>query len=242
MCTLTFLPSNNTYIFTSNRDEHESRSATLFPVIDERNNIEIYFPQDPKAGGTWLATSNTQKLTVLLNGAFKKHSYSPPYRKSRGIVLLDVYNYESLYSFSKEYDLENIEAFTIVEFDLNKPDRLLEFRWDGKKGFIKELDAKVPHIWSSAQLYSADVRKRREKWFSELLQSDLDAEKLIRFHEFGGAKDDKNKINMNWGFGLRTISISQLIIKNDSSKFEYKNLVNNTDAVHWIKPKSPGNG
>lgn len=237
MCTLTFLPYKNAYIFTSNRDEHESRSATLFPVIEKKNDVEIHFPQDPKAGGTWLATSNTQKITILLNGAFEKHPYRPPYRLSRGIVLLDLYQYDSLYEFHEKYDLKGIEAFTIVEFDLHKPERLLEFRWDGEKGFLKELDGKKPHIWSSAQLYSSEIRQQRETWFNDLLKESPDAEKLIHFHEFGGGDNSTSKINMNWGFGLRTISISQLIMEPDSTQFEYKNLVNNKDIIHRIAKK-----
>jgi hypothetical protein len=237
MCTLTFIPGKEAYIFTSNRDEHESRSNTLFPVIEERNGSSVYFPQDPKAGGTWLATSNTQKLSVLLNGAFERHPYRPPYRKSRGLVLLDTYNYPSLDAFYQDYDLANIEAFTIVQFDRQNPEKLNELRWDGNNRVLMELDAKKAHIWSSAQLYSKEIRDRREEWFNSLLTKDPDAEMLNHFHEFGGSIEEQNTINTDFGNGLKTISISQLLIYPDKTNFNYRNLVNKSQESLWIAKK-----
>ena len=235
MCTLTYLPLKNEYIFTSNRDEHESRANTLFPVIEERNGMNIYFPQDPKAGGSWLASSNTQRIAILLNGAFERHKHRPPYRKSRGIILLDSFSFPSLYDFEKNYDLSNIEPFTLIEFDVSNGGNIIELRWDGEKPRIKELAADKPHIWSSAQLYSLEIRQRREEWFSKLLHEEMDAEKLAHFHEFGQVMDIENNIKMDRGNGLRTISISQVVFYKEKTKFSYRNLVMESKEDHWIE-------
>ena len=235
MCTLTYIPLKNEYIFTSNRDEHESRADTLFPVVEEREGMTIYFPQDPKAGGSWLACSNTQRIAILLNGAFEKHKHRPPYRKSRGIILLESFSYSSLYDFEKNYDLSNIEPFTLVEFDASNGGDILELRWDGKKTKMNALAADRPHIWSSAQLYSLEIRKGREEWFTDLLHEELDAEKVVHFHEFGQVMDIENNIKMDRGNGLRTISISQVIFYKEKTKFSYRNLVMDRHDHHWIE-------
>lgn len=235
MCTLTFIPHKDRFIFTSNRDEHDSRADTLFPVIEKRNGGSVYFPQDPKAGGTWLAVSDQQRISILLNGAFEQHKHRPPYRKSRGLILLDSFNYTSLEQFSKSYDLTDIEPFTIVSFDLHNPSSIEELRWDGERNHLKDIDANQALIWSSAQLYSSDVRKERERWFDQLIEQEPTEEDLSHFHEFGGSEDTGNAINMNRGFGLRTISISQLVLYANKTKFNYRNLLTDTIQEEWIE-------
>ena len=229
MCTLTFVPTSDGIIITSNRDEHDSRGNTLFPVEKEINGLTVVFPQDPKAGGTWIACGLDQSVAVLLNGAFNKHKHKPPYRKSRGLVLLDLFNYKSLEAFSHNYDLEGIEPFTIVFYKKNSNSTLEELRWDGLKIHLVVFDVNQPHIWSSASLYSPDIILERQHWFAEMLETkNISPSKLLHFHEFGGKSDAENNFKMDRGRGLRTISISQINIKKQNIGLLYQNLVNNT--------------
>ena len=89
MCVLTFLPTiNSGYILTNNRDEALARPKAIPPKKYNINGKQIYFPKDAQAGGTWIATSDD--LTVcLLNGASENHIHNPPYRQSRGQLILD---------------------------------------------------------------------------------------------------------------------------------------------------------
>ncbi|RLD26553.1 MAG: hypothetical protein DRI54_02615 [Bacteroidetes bacterium] len=229
MCTLTFVPTTNGVILTSNRDEHDSRGNTLFPVNKIINNKKVVFPQDPKAGGTWIACSSDQSAAVLLNGAFKKHKHKPPYRKSRGLVLLDLFKFKTLEDFNDSYDLKGIEPFTIVYFKKGEPSTLNELRWDGTIKYMAEFDVDHPHIWSSATLYSPKIILERQQWFAEMLETkETSSEQLQHFHEFGGNSDAKNNFKMNRGKGLRTISISQINITKQKIGFRYQNLVNDT--------------
>ncbi|GBL36066.1 hypothetical protein EMGBS15_16610 [Filimonas sp.] len=89
MCTVTYLPvSSSSFILTHNRDEHHTRAIALLPEKKTMQDIEIIFPTDQQGGGTWIATSKEFTL-CLLNGGFEKHIPSPPYRHSRGLVILD---------------------------------------------------------------------------------------------------------------------------------------------------------
>lgn len=239
MCTLTYIPTKSGVILTSNRDEHDSRGDTRFPVEKEINNLKVVFPQDPKAGGTWLACASNQSVAVLLNGAFVKHKHRPPYRKSRGLVLLDLFKFPDINDFKKQYELNDIEPFTMIYFKKDKVSELKEFRWDGKQKYLSELNAEIPHIWSSATLYSPEVILERRHWFSEMLSSkNTSPEKMQHFHEFGGKSDLKNNFKMDRGNGLRTISISQIILDKNQSKFEYRNFVTHKSQKIAVKTNS----
>ena len=61
MCTVTYLPlGNNEFILTSNRDESPVRK-TILPKKYFENGVEILYPKDELAGGTWIGTSNKNR-------------------------------------------------------------------------------------------------------------------------------------------------------------------------------------
>lgn len=113
MCTVTFVPTSTGFILTSNRDEKNYR-PTLPPEIHVVNGKKLLFPKDEEAGGTWIATNNQHQTVCLLNGAFETHVKNPPYRKSRGLILLESFGYDSFAEFAENVDLENIEPFTLL--------------------------------------------------------------------------------------------------------------------------------
>ena len=227
MCTLTFIPKTDKVIITSNRDEHVSRGLTDFPISKEIGKEHVYFPQDPKAGGTWIAASTEGRINVLLNGAFQKHKHQPPYRLSRGLILLDAFKYNSLSDFRLIYDLEEIEPFTLVQFNL-RAHIIEEIRWDGKMKHYATFSFDQPHIWSSATLYNEATRTQREDWFNKWLESpDLSTEDMLKFHKFGGDGNAQNSITMDRGNGLQTVSISQIYGGLGTCDFSHHNLLNN---------------
>ena len=227
MCTLTFRNQNGNIIITSNRDEHINRGISNFPVSQTIDNIKIVFPQDPQAGGTWLACSEKGQIRVLLNGAFVRHKHQPPYRKSRGIVLLESYKSHTLKEFQNNYDLDGIEPFTLVHFDLSNKN-VEELRWDGNHASHKTFDHTLPHIWSSATLYSPEVIKQRETWFKEWIKNEENtAKSMLNFHHFGGDHSNENSITMSRGSFLKTVSISQ-ITQTDKLNFHHHILLNDS--------------
>src|SRR3954447_19258865 len=128
MCTVTFIPLKDRVILTSNRDEKYSRKQALPPQQFYFNGGTIIYPQDADAGGTWVAINEDGNAAVLLNGAFVKHTPMPPYKKSRGQVLLEVIQTDRPVRSFVRTDLTHIEPFTLVIID-NKG--LYECRWDG---------------------------------------------------------------------------------------------------------------
>ncbi len=211
MCTLTIYPKpqNQGFTLTFNRDEMPNRSSIIIKKDEKKG---LVYPQDALHGGTWLAFQPLKnRFTCLLNGAFDSHKRQLPYRKSRGLVVLESFDYEYPHFFCTKYDFEGIEPFTMI---LGENNYLLELRWDGTERHIKILDNKSPHIWSSCTLYNKEIRLLREKWFSDFLKtptSDLiTAKSLWRFHNITNIDMPENALLMKRPSGVQTVSISQL--------------------------------
>ncbi|AEE50176.1 NRDE family protein [Haliscomenobacter hydrossis] len=224
MCTVTYVsPAPGQFILTSNRDEAPSRGATRL-VVEEKEGKRLIFPQDPAAGGTWIAVASNQRMVCLLNGAFEAHNRQTPYRLSRGIMVLESFAYANANAFFQRYDFNGIEPFTLILYDYGA---LWELRWDGREKFIRALDPRGTHIWSSATLYPADVRFRREQWFARWIEnlSAFSVGAMLDFHLHAGDGDTWNDVVMNRGDIVRTVSITSLEKTESNLNFRYFDLL-----------------
>ncbi len=224
MCTVSYLPLEDGYILTSNRDEWNKRATAIPPKTYTLFNQEITFPKDPQANGTWIAFSNDFTL-CLLNGAFVKHEHKPPYRISRGLVLLDFFQFLSVDRYVSEYNFNGVENFTLI-IKSNKSNQLEELRWDGQHIHRNLLNDKETYIWSSATLYTDEIIREREIWFNEWLEEHQKyrQEDIIHFHRFAGKGDSKNDVIMKRDNGVQTLSISSILLKNESVNMTYLDL------------------
>jgi hypothetical protein len=213
MCTVTFLPlGSKGFILTSNRDESPTRLPAQAPGRYRLHGQVLIFPRDPTGGGTWIATSGNGVSLCLLNGAFGAHQPSPPYRQSRGQVLLDFFAYDYAGEFATEYDFRGIEPFTLLVVRTEPALSLSEIRWDGQGVHLTAKGAGQPHIWSSATLYTPAVVRQREAWFADWL-CDRDAfrvEDILHFHHFAGGDDAVNGLRMHRADGPQTVSITSI--------------------------------
>ena len=116
MCTVTFVNSNGKHIITSNRDEKIVRPKSIAPKTYLINSKKVFFPKDPKAGGTWYAVDDAGDVLVLLNGATEKHIQKQEYKKSRGLIVLEIIGSENCLQHWETISLENIEPFTLVYY------------------------------------------------------------------------------------------------------------------------------
>ncbi|NHN24906.1 NRDE family protein [Flavobacterium jejuense] len=225
MCTVTYVPLSNGFCITSNRDEQIARPKAIPPKEYSVNNKIITFPKDKKAGGTWFAQS-TEATLVLLNGAAEKHIPKTNYRKSRGLIVLDLIASPDVLTTWSIIELNNIEPFTIILYVNHK---LYQLQWNEAVKSTKELDIKVPHIWSSSTLYSKEIRKQREEWFSQFIEDTkiLSADQLMDFHQFTENENSDFGLQINRNNILKTVSITQMITSNGVSKIKYIDLLAN---------------
>ena len=225
MCTVSYLPKGlNSFILTSNRDEKFSRKIAVFPTQISIGKEKVIFPKDPDGGGSWIAATSSGKMVCLLNGAFYKHLAAPYYKKSRGLVLLDVLKYENMDEFVADYDLGNIAPFTLVSY---MQEALVEFRWNGSEIFHIKLDPTKPYIWSSVTLYSAEIIEKRNTWFNIWLEKNplKKLSSIRKFHRTGGDGNKENDLTMNRQDQMYTVSITSIVKDKQQLNMIYEDLV-----------------
>lgn len=114
MCTVTYVPTKSGFQLTSNRDENINRGKAVAPRTYQNGNYTLLYPKDADRNGSWIAAKNNGDIVVLLNGAFVKHKAIPPYKTSRGLVLMDIINAQNPFLFYQDIDLIAVEPFTLV--------------------------------------------------------------------------------------------------------------------------------
>ncbi|KAA3621388.1 MAG: hypothetical protein DWQ02_27815 [Bacteroidetes bacterium] len=225
MCTVTYIPGQGkNFVLTSNRDEAPGRSADEFGIL-ETDGIKITFPRDKGAGGTWIAMASSDRVVCLLNGSYKKHSHQPPYKRSRGIMVLDFFKYAGAKDFFDQYDFDGMEPFTLVIVEYGK---LWELRWDEESTHVKSLDAADFHLWASWTLYDETAQQKRLDWFEAWKRSANGeyAEKILDFHQTAGDGDIRNDVVMNRDGRVQTIGITRVEKSDSAIGMVYYDLLN----------------
>lgn len=225
MCTVTLIPNSTPdkgFVLTSNRDEAAQREA-IAPEFYTHKGVKLLYPKDTTSGGTWIGISQAKRLICLLNGEFENHIKNKSYRKSRGVVVKDLLASVNIDQGISEYDLDQIEPFTIILVDWKEPLRFVELVWDGRKKHIKELELKA-HLWSSSPLYTTQMKRQREKWFLDYQdKNELSAENLLEFHKSAGVGDKNTALVMDRGY-VKTQSITQIVHSSEGTTMRYEDL------------------
>ncbi len=148
MCTVTFVPTETGFVFTSNRDEDPSRAANKI-VEDQRGDSKVFFPQDEGASGTWFAYSNTDQFACVLNGAFIPHQRKDHYTMSRGIMALAFLTMRVSMSFLQSLILKE---WNLLPYCFTIKVTLKELKWDEEELHVRKLSTEEVHLWSSCTL------------------------------------------------------------------------------------------
>jgi len=224
MCTVSFFPKENgDFMLTSNRDESPNRN-TIPPETYSVEGVDLLFPKDEKAGGTWIGLSDKKRLICLLNGGFEAHIPKQKYRLSRGVIVTKLLTSDDAISEIENFNFNDIEPFTIILVDFKKELQLYELVWDGTTKHFSEKPMK-PIIWSSSLLYSKEIKRKREQWFLEFLkehQNPSEAE-ILNFHKMAGEGNNKTNLVMDRGF-VRTKSITRIKKEKNQVEMSYEDL------------------
>mgnify|MGYP006303293025 CR=1 FL=1 len=230
MCTLTYLPTLSGFLFTSNRDEIISRVPARFPHFLHQASKQLLMPLDPQGGGTWILAADNGEAACLLNGAFENHERKPPYRKSRGRVILESFQYPDINDFVSHYDFDQIEPFTLVKVTQSPSQHQIhEIRWDGQIIHHRTADPEQPQIWFSPTLYDEQMRAKRRQWFDKWLVNapDFTMNNIRHFHLHGGEGDPTVDFRMTRSGGLQTISLTSIELDRLNASVDYLSLRTN---------------
>lgn len=226
MCTVSFVPLQNGFLLTSNRDEKKYR-PTITPKVYSENEVKLLYPKDEKAGGTWIVAREDGTTIVLLNGAFINHHKKPNYNKSRGVILMEIIQAKKPLLHFQEMNLDNVEPFTLIMFQDNI---LTEVKWDEVEKHVFNKSTKKPHIWSSATLYNRIQRIKRKQWFEDFCRYNmpLAKDKILSFHTNTQVANTEYGLIINREDETKTVSITQLFLKNHKLEMTYIDRINNT--------------
>jgi len=232
MCTVTYLPlDNDNFILTSSRDVSPNRKVADFPREFKTKNGKICFPKDGEAGGTWIGTNETGRTVVILNGAFESHKMSPPYRKSRGLVVRDILEANDFWDCIQHYNFNGVEPFTLLILDWFDLFEFWELIWDGERKYLKQLDTAIPIIYSSSTLYDETMRQKRQKWFDGWLEKNPNYSQAdtLDFHERAGEGNIEESVFMKRSY-VETVSITSIYKQKEAAKWFYHDV--KTDSFY----------
>lgn len=239
MCTVTYIPKENgEFILTQNRDEDIKRALATSPIERKINGAKHLFPIDPQGGGTWIGTSETGRFASLLNGGSETYSYNPPYRHSRGKVILDYFNFADFNDFYNSYNFNKLEPFTLL---LIEDDVMFELIVNESSIKLKELDRKKPYIYSSTSLYTQNSMEERRLAFFEWYYksqniSPLDA---VKFHHNFLFEKEKDKRKVVGDYILNTVSITSIFKNNNRAEILYADQINDLQLRKILLLKKP---
>lgn len=231
MCTVSYVFANGKTIITSNRDEKIARPNAIEPKTYLVNNKNIIFPKDQKAGGTWYAITEGATVLVLLNGAAEKHEPKPMYRKSRGLIVLDIISADSPIDAWETIYLEEIEPFTLVLFQDKK---LYQLRWNEIEKSTVYLDATQNYIWSSSTLYPQEIRDKRAIWFDTFIDTkpQVNEKEMFGFHRYAEGDNKEHGLVINRNDILKTLSITQTVIDKNKVVLSHYDLQQQKEFVN----------
>ncbi len=225
MCTCTYIPTKGGFLFAANRDEDPSRAGK--EVVEKKADGTRWYVREPRLGGTNLCLNDKGRLVCLLNGSQNRAHPKGPFRKSRGWVVLDSFEYHTMEAFFKDYSFERINAFMLVALE---KDKIFLLDWDGEKENSATVNPQNPYIWASPWLYTDYWYERRKAWLADFLikKPGPTLDELFRFQSQGGDGNRENDMVMNRENKVCTVSISGMEYRNGICKILHKDLIQNT--------------
>ncbi len=198
----------------------------------------LFFSRDSRSGGTWFISDDNKRVAVLLNGAFHKHEVRPVYKKSRGLVLIELFEAAQFVSAFDTFSLADIEPFQVLYMDHHGLYRMV---WDGTNKHNIELNLHRSYIFSSITLYNEEAMKLRERWFSDFIRNtkNIRRQDFFDFHLNHQNNDPVNGLQIHREDQHKTHNISQLEISAEGSIYTYLDLAKKIPKEQWISRAQP---
>ena len=212
MCIISFYKENDQVILTHNRDESISRVAS--PQVEKRvwEGKTYFAPVDQEKQGTWIFYNEDYIACILNGGKTKPTTLKSTYRKSRGLILLDVMKYENVIEYARNEDFTDIAPFTMFIYDLKNKKTNLLF-WDEKELEINYLSENNFVFRCSSTLYTSENMHDLEKLFPKF--NEVTSDEIFSLHQSIQMKDG------DVAPGKATTSITQIFANNSEINMKY---------------------
>ncbi len=227
MCTVLYIPLENGFIMSSNRDENPLRPPASLPMKLSSDSLRYLCPVDAKAGGTWIGINSNDDILIVLNGGYETHPFDV-YGKSRGLIVSELLSKSVSLSDWNKIELDGIEPFTMV---VKTKKSLQEWVWDGQVKYQVDYALDKPAIWSSSTLYTKEMKEDRKEYFLNWWNNveEKSTESVLNLLESN--PDTVNGYVMNRQGRVQTLSIAIIEQKESSVSFFYKDILNSNQKL-----------
>lgn len=231
MCTLTYLPRPEGYLLTHSRDESPHRPSSDRIYKKQVENLELYYPLDLEARGTWIGMSSflsdnrtKGRSACVLNGGSIPYQRQAPYARSRGELVLAVLQARHATEWVANFDFSAFEPFTLI---VKEEDAIYQMVHNPEQDELFKLNGDEPHIWSSTTLYKPPVRAERASHFYHWLASKplINPETLREFHLRGYEAQQFPGFKLYIPGQVETVSLTQIAVSGTARKMHYHHLL-----------------
>ena len=221
MCLASIVKLPNCDVFTFSRDENLQRPFAGPEYI----RPGIFAPKDIEAGGTWIGT-NGKAVMSLQNGGKIPHKRELPYALSRGLLLLNMLEFDNIENIKLLINNQKTEPFTISIHRNGQLEKEL-ITWDGDELQIELIAHQNKWLNCSSTLYNEELKT---KFTYELNNAIFYApEDIYNFHleRIIGAKS--NPLTRPG-----TSSITQFVMNGAYSSCRFTDLLKGNDETYYI--------
>lgn len=165
MCTVTLVPRWRGVRMLCNRDEQRTRPPALPPRVHDLGERFALFPVDPQGGGTWVGVNDANVVAALLNAQRTTHRTLRGTPLSRGRVVTEVLQCETLahaMAVARALDAGAFEPFRLV---VVHDGRVAVATNDGASIGCTEQALDRPLLLTSSSLGDAVVGSARQRLF-----------------------------------------------------------------------------
>ncbi len=218
MCTVSWFTTPSGYELFFNRDESRQRVEALPPEVFTDKSCEFLSPTDAQGGGSWIAVNQFGITACLLNLYTEADLVESDHFVSRGKVIRDIADVESLAEVRERvssFDLTQFRTFRVFAIDTAGKNILLI--WNGMELLI-EYDTRSPK--SSSSVDTEAVRDGRKAMFHEAgLETSTDREAFFAFQR--GHEPNTNYSVCVHRENTKTVSMSHIVVDHGHAVFDY---------------------
>jgi hypothetical protein len=170
MCTVTVVPRAGGVRVLCNRDEQRTRPLALPPRIHDLGERRAVFPLDPQGGGTWIGVNDAGVVVALLNANPTTRTTGTEAGRSRGHIVRDLLQCESLrraMAVAENLDPRAFEPFRVVIVHDNRVAVAASHRSASIRCRESPLDR--PLLFTSSSLGDVLVTAPRQRLFERLV-------------------------------------------------------------------------
>ncbi|AWB66117.1 hypothetical protein C2869_06535 [Saccharobesus litoralis] len=176
MCTYTWLPQSSGAIVTMNRDERRERPEgdKITTLSYQQGSLQVYYPIDKQAGGTWFGYNTAGLCLALLNRYQDAENQSIPeaVKRSRGDIIPHLLKCASLPHVIQQIETNDFSGYPAFDLMFTDGQELwqLSHRNPQQKPVLQQHASDLPFMLTSSSVAPEVTFNYRHHQFTQFLK------------------------------------------------------------------------